>query len=82
MFKERPIKKLIERDMRSYEIEEVVSRNVVKLKLLVSIRIHLVVNVSWIVRYREPARRQRVEEPKPVKHIGKRGEFEEYKRVS
>ena len=35
-------------------VEEVVLKNVVKLKLLASIRIYLVVNISRIVRYREP----------------------------
>ena len=29
-------------------------------------RIHLVVNVSRVVKYKEPMKRQRVEEPKPV----------------
>jgi len=51
--KERLAKKLIERYMELYEIEEVVLKNAVKLKLLASIRIHLVVNVSQVVRYRE-----------------------------
>jgi len=56
----------MERYLKLYEIEEVVSRNVVKLKLLASMRIHLVVNVSRMERYREPVRGQRVEKPKPV----------------
>jgi len=51
--KERLAKKLIERYIELYEIEEVVLKNAVKLKLLASIRIHLVVNVSQVVRYRE-----------------------------
>jgi len=38
-----------------------VSKNIVKL------RIYLVVNVSKIERYREPIKRKRMEEPKPVK---------------
>ena len=46
VFKERPIKKLMERYIGPYAIEEVVSSNVVKLRLLSSMRIHLVVNVS------------------------------------
>ena len=49
VFKERPMKKLIERYMGPYMIEEVVSSNVVKLRLPSSMRIHPVVNVSWIV---------------------------------
>ena len=70
VFKKRPTKKLTERYVGPYKTEKVVSRNVVKLKLLVSIRIHLVVNVSRVVRYRELVRKQRVEEPKPVEVKG------------
>jgi len=50
-----------------YVMEEVISENIVKLKLPVSIIIHLVVNVSKVVRYRKLMKRQRVEEPKLVK---------------
>jgi len=38
----------------------------VKLKLPASMRIHLVVNVSRVVRYRKPVKRQRVKELKSV----------------
>ena len=48
VFKERPSKKLMERYVGPYVIEEVVSSNVVKLRLSSLMRIHLVVNVSWI----------------------------------
>jgi len=70
VFKERPVKKLTERYVGPYKIEEVVLRDVVKLKLLTSMRIHLVVNISRIVRYREPVRGQRLEEPKSVEVDG------------
>ena len=53
VFKERPSKKLMERYMGPYAIEEVISSNVVKLRLPNSMRIHLVVNVSQIVKYRD-----------------------------
>ena len=46
VFKERPSKKLTERYMGPYAIEEVVSSNTVKLQLPSSMRIYLVVNVS------------------------------------
>jgi len=49
VFKERPVQKLIERYIGPYVIEEVVSLNAVKLQLPSSMRIHPVVNVSWIV---------------------------------
>ena len=65
VFKKRLVKKLTERYVEPYEIKEVISRNVVKLKLLTSMRIHLV-NVSRIERYKELVRRQKVEELKPV----------------
>ena len=50
VFKERLAKKLIERYVGLYEIEEVVSKNVVKLKLLATMRIYPVVNIS-VMRY-------------------------------
>ena len=49
-----------------YTIEEVVSTNAVKLRLPTLMRIHLVVNVSWIVRYKEQVERQKKEEGKPI----------------
>ena len=53
VFKERPTKKLTERYVGSYAIEEVVLSNAVKLRLPCSMRIHPVVNVSRIVKYKE-----------------------------
>jgi len=70
VFKEKPAKKLMERYVGPYEIEEVVSKNAVKLKLPVSMRTHPVVNISRVVRYKEAVKRQRVEEPKPVEVEG------------
>ena len=46
VFKERPVRKLTERYVRLYMIEEVVLSNAVKLWLPMSMRIHLVVNIS------------------------------------
>ena len=70
VFKERPTRKLTERYIGLYVIEEVVSSNAVKLWLPTSIRIHLVVNVSWIVWYKEQAGGQKKEEGKPIKVKG------------
>jgi len=53
VFKEKPVWKLIKRYMGLYVIEEIISSNVVKLQLPSSMRIHLVVNVSQIVRYKK-----------------------------
>jgi len=45
----RTMKKLTEKFMGLYMVKKIVSENVVELELLGSLRIHLVVNVSWIV---------------------------------
>jgi len=70
IFKKRPVKKLTKKYVGPYEIKEVILRNVVKLKLLVSMRIHLVVNISRIERYKKLVRKQRVEKLKPVEVDG------------
>jgi len=57
VFKKRLVKKLTERYVEPYVIKEVVSKNTVKLKLPAFIRIYLVVNISRIVKYREPVKR-------------------------
>jgi len=66
VFKERPVRKLVDQYIGPYTIEEVVSTNAVKLRLPTLMRIHLVVNVSWIVRYKEQVERQKKEEGKPI----------------
>ena len=70
VFKERPAWKLIERYVGPYLIEEVVLLNVVKLRLPSLIRIHPVVNVSRIVRYKEQVKGQKKEERKLVEVEG------------
>ena len=70
VFKERPTKKLIERYVGPYAIKEIVSSNTVKLRLPSSMRIHLVVNVSWIVWYKEQVRGQKKKEGKPMEVEG------------
>jgi len=69
VFKKRPTKKLMERYVGPYVIEKVVSLNAVKLQLPSLMRIHPVVNVSWIVRYKEQVKGQKKEE-KPVEVEG------------
>jgi len=70
VFKERPVQKLMERYIGPYAIEEIVSTNVVKLRLLSSMRIHLVVNVSRIVQYKEQVKGQKKEEGRPIEVEG------------
>ena len=45
--------------MGPYKIEKVVSSNAVRLQLLSSMRIYLIVNISWVVRYREQVKEQK-----------------------
>ena len=70
VLKERLVWKLVERYVGLYEIEEVVSTNMVKLQLPSSMRIHPVVNISQIVRYREQVKEQKKEEEKPIEVEG------------
>ena len=70
VFKERPSKKLTERYVGPYTIEEVVSLNAVRLRLPSSMRIHPVINVSRIVRYKEQVKGQKKEEGKPIEVEG------------
>ena len=70
VFKERPVKKLVDQYVDPYTIEEVVSTNTVKLQLPTSIRIHSVVNVSQIVWYKEQVEKQKKEKVKPIEVKG------------
>ena len=49
----RVMKKLTEKFIGLYVVRKIVSENAVKLKLPVSLRVHLVVNVRRLVKYRE-----------------------------
>ena len=53
VLKEQPEKKLVDQYIGPYIIDKVVSTNTVKLQLPTSMRIHLVVNISQIVQYKE-----------------------------
>ena len=66
VFKERLARKLVDRYIGPYAIKEVVSSNTVKLRLPTSMRIHLVVNVSQIVWYKEQVGGQKKKEGKPI----------------
>ena len=70
VFKKRPIRKLTERYVGPYEVEEVVSSNAVKLWLPASMRIHPAVNISQIVQYKEQVKGQKKEEEKPMEVEG------------
>jgi len=73
--KERWSKKLTECFVGPYRIKEIVSSNVVELELPSSIRIHLVVNVSWVYLYKPQVKGQKKVPPKPL-IIKEKEEFE------
>ena len=53
MLKEQLAKKLVDQYVSLYFINEVVSTNIVKLQLPTLMRIHLIMNISQIVQYKE-----------------------------
>ena len=60
------VKKLTKRFVRPYIVEEVVLKNVMKLKLLASMKIYLVINISRVVGYKELIKELEVEKPKLI----------------
>jgi len=58
--------KLMERFVGPYKVKGIISLNVIELELPSSVRIHPVVNVSRIRRYRDQVRGQKVTPPLPV----------------
>jgi len=59
VFKERLAKKLVDCYVGPYIIKKIVSANVVKLQLPVSMRIHPVINISQIVQYKKQVGEQK-----------------------
>jgi len=70
VFKKRLVRKLVNWYVGLYIIEEVLSANAVKLRLPTSIRIHSVVNVGQVIRYKKLVEEQKVEERKLIKIKG------------
>ena len=62
----RATKKLMEKFIGPYVVKKIVLENVVELELPALLRIHLVVNVRRIVKYREQVERQKKIPPLPV----------------
>jgi len=70
VFKEWPARKLVDQYVGLYIIDEVVLTNAIKLKLLTTMRIHPVINISWVVWYKEQVEGQKAEDAKPVEVEG------------
>jgi len=63
---ERRSEKLVEQFVGPYKIKAIISSNVVELELPITVKIHPVVNVSWIKRYVDQVNGQRKEKPQPM----------------
>jgi len=68
----RTKKKLTEKFIGPYVVRKIMSENAIKLELPASLRIHLVVNVRRIVKYREQVEEQKKIPPPPVKVAGEK----------
>ena len=68
----RATKKLTEKFIGLYVVRKIVSKNAVELELPASLRIHLVVNVRRIVKYREQVEGQKKIPLPPVKVAGEK----------
>ena len=62
----RSLEKLVKRFIGPYKVKAIISSNVVELELPATVRIHPVINVSWIKRYIDQVNGQRKEMPQPV----------------
>ena len=68
----RVTKKLTEKFIEPYVVKKIISENAVELELPASLRIHPVVNVRRIVKYREQVEGQKKIPPPPVKVAGEK----------
>jgi len=76
--RKRAMKKLMEKFIGPYVVKKIVSENAVELELPAVLRIHPVVNVRRIVKYKEQIERQKKIPPPSVKVAGeKKYEVEE-----
>ena len=73
--RKRATKKLMEKFIGPYVVKNIVSENVVELELPTVLRIHLVVNVRRIVKYREQVERHKKVPPPPIE-IASKKEYE------
>ena len=70
--RKRVTKKLTEKFIRPYVVKKVVSENAVELELPAMLRIHPVVNVRRLVKYREQVEGQKKIPPLPVEVAGEK----------
>ena len=62
----RQMEKLTECFVGPYKVKAIISSNAIELKLPITVRIHPVVNISRVRRYKSQVESQRKEAPQPV----------------
>ena len=65
-------KKLTKKYIGPYVVKKIISENVVELKLLALLRIHLVVNVRRIVKYQEQVKGQKKILPSSIEVVSEK----------
>ena len=68
----RVTKKLTKKYIGPYVVKKIISENVVELKLLALLRIHLVVNVRRIVKYQEQVKGQKKILPSSIEVVSEK----------
>ena len=68
----RVTKKLTKKYIGPYVVKKIISENVVELKLLALLRIHLVVNVRRIVKYQEQVKGQKKILSSPIEIVSEK----------
>ena len=78
---ERRLEKLMERFIGPYQVKKIILTSAIELDLLSTVKIHLVVNVSRVCRYKDQVKGQRKEWPSPV-IINREEEYKCYEMTS
>jgi len=71
----RKLEKLMERFVRPYQMKKISLTNAIKLDLLSTVKIHPVVNINRVHRYKDQVEGQRKEQPSLV-IINRKKEYE------
>ena len=77
----RRLEKLMERFVGPHQVKKIILTSVIELDLLSTVKIHLVVNISRVCRYKDQVKGQRKEQPSPV-IINKEEEYKCYEMTS
>ena len=77
----RRLEKLMERFIGPYQVKKIILTSAIELDLLSTVKIHLVVNVSRVCRYKDQVKGQRKEWPSPV-IINREEEYKCYEMTS